>query len=528
MSSTSSWFKERLGLDDLPFFRTPDYMYNVNYWLGALVAGAFIYAVISGLFLLLYYYPSDPYGETWFLILLVPYGSVVLFSHLYSSYAMIILAYIHMFRNYFSGAYKKPREIPWVIGVLMLVLTLAASFVGYSLIADVLGVDAVDVGRGILNQLPGGGIFNSLFFGNGTSLDLYTRLLAWHIILVAAIGMLFVFHFFLAEKHGIMPARREKPTVPAVYSKEEESKFNPWWPRNFVYMLSLLFITWGFIIMVPNALAEINGLPLLVNPHPAPSPTSPMASTVPAYPPWFFLFFYKIADFLQPNGQPYSPLLALIIAVAIPLIYLIALPFMDRSKYLTPWKRKLWIWIGILMITYLIETSVWGYEQPGVPEPFLVQAELYLPPAIIAGVALYLIRPRGSSAVKKASLSPLNVLALTVLALLLVGTLGDFISDPTVFGLGILIPLIMATVIGFRSVNVTEQSKVNPPKLKVNRKIGEVLLLIILILSVLVASTMWTLPSLGPLSNLFGVELGILFILLGEALSLYHHLVFVK
>ncbi|TRM95225.1 cytochrome B6, partial [Sulfolobus sp. A20-N-G8] len=63
----SDWFRERLGLDDLPFFRTPDYMYNVNYWLGSLVAAAFIYTVISGLILLLYYNPEAGYSSTEFI-----------------------------------------------------------------------------------------------------------------------------------------------------------------------------------------------------------------------------------------------------------------------------------------------------------------------------------------------------------------------------------------------------------------------------------------------------------------------------
>ncbi len=131
-SRVSNWFKDRLGLDDLPLFKTPDYMFHVNEWLGALVAGAFFYTVISGLILLLYYNPEAGYDATETIINTVPYGSVFLYSHLYGSYAMIILAYIHMFRNYFTGAYKKPRELLWIFGVLMLVLTLGASFLGYT------------------------------------------------------------------------------------------------------------------------------------------------------------------------------------------------------------------------------------------------------------------------------------------------------------------------------------------------------------------------------------------------------------
>ena len=149
----SGWFRERLGMEDLPFFRTPDYMYHVGYWLGSLVAAAFAYEVVSGLMLLLYYYPESPYDQTLYIMDKVPYGSVLLFSHLYGAYIMIFLVYVHMFRNYFVGAYKRPREILWILGVILLALTLGASFVGYSLIGDVLGVDALGVGKGLVLSL---------------------------------------------------------------------------------------------------------------------------------------------------------------------------------------------------------------------------------------------------------------------------------------------------------------------------------------------------------------------------------------
>jgi len=87
----SKWFNERLGLEELPFFRTPDYMYKVDYWLGALVASAFIYTVISGLVLLLYYNYNQGFNSTMFIINEAPYGSALLFSHLYGAYAMILL-----------------------------------------------------------------------------------------------------------------------------------------------------------------------------------------------------------------------------------------------------------------------------------------------------------------------------------------------------------------------------------------------------------------------------------------------------
>ncbi|MEM3213714.1 MAG: cytochrome b N-terminal domain-containing protein, partial [Metallosphaera sp.] len=160
---------DRVGVTEAPFFRTPDYMYNISYWLGAMVSGAFIYTVITGLFLLLYYMPANPYVQTQTIITSVPYGSVILFSHLYGAYIMIILAYIHMFRNFYKGAYKKPRELQWVTGVLLLALTMGASFFGYSLVSDVLGVNAINIGESLLvgTGFPGASTIANWLFGPG-------------------------------------------------------------------------------------------------------------------------------------------------------------------------------------------------------------------------------------------------------------------------------------------------------------------------------------------------------------------------
>lgn len=535
-SRISDWFKERLGLDDLPFFRTPDYMYKVDYWLGALVAAAFIYTVISGLILLLYYNPEAGYSSTEFVINKVPYGSVVLYSHLYGAYAMIILAYVHMFRNYFAGAYKRPRELLWIIGVIMLVLTLGTSFLGYSLIGDALATSAVDVGEGIISSIPGLSIFIPILFGNYDAGD-YGRVLAWHIILVALIGLLFAFHFFLAEHYGMMPSRKVKDKVPAVYTKEEWQKFNPWWPRNFVYMMSLVFLTWGFILIIPNALAYLNGLPQqlnpFLNPKPAPPPNSPAAAHITTYPPWFFLFLYKIADFTS------DVLIFLLIGVIIPLLYLIIVPFLDRTPYLHPLKRKVFVGIGILMITYLIQTTIWGDLTPGIQIPVSQQILVYLPPAVITALGLAVIRPKeDKGGMIKGTISPIMALVFVVVTSLFIAAGATFLANPTLITAGVLVP--------FAGIFILTTKKMAPVALRAEaqnqkviseevsrvpewkKKLAEVMIAILFIFAVILASQLWIIPSTGYLSNLFGIDLGLIFLMLGEAISLYHYVVYRK
>ncbi|MCG3109935.1 putative respiratory nitrate reductase subunit cytochrome b-561 [Metallosphaera sp. J1] len=535
----SNWFSERLGLDDLPFFKTPDYMYHVNEWLGALVAASFIYTVISGLILFLYYNAAAGYQSTETIINQVPYGSVVLYSHLYGAYAMIILAYVHMFRNYFVGAYKKPRELLWILGVLMLVLTLGASFLGYSLIGDALAVSAVDVGAGIITSIPQLSFLIPIIFGNYDTGD-YTRVLALHIILVALIGLLFVFHFFLAEHYGMMPSRKVKPKAPAVYTKEEWSKFNPWWPRNFVYMSSLIFMTWGFILAIPNALAYLNGLPQyfnpFMNPKPAPPPNSPAAAHITTYPPWFFLFLYKIADFTS------DVVIFLMIGVIIPLVYLIILPFIDRSDELHPLKRKVFTGIGILMITYLIQTSLWGDLAPGVEVSVKDQVIAYLIPAIIVALGLTFIKPVDAQLKPSRGISPLTSLLFMVVAMLFAGSVVELIDYPSLFTFAIAVFTGSLFFIGSKAMGKVVLSKGLPnnavPEVKTTtetptsnetkRKFAEVLMSILFVLVVVIVAQMWTIPPTGYASNLFGVDLGLVFLMLGEVISLYHYVVYKK
>ena len=127
--SPTEWLMDRTHIDRLPLRKTPDYMRTWGgkwYWTGALITIAFTYEVLTGLVLLLYYNPADPYVSTQYVLTTVPFGKLILGTHLYGAYAMIVLVYVHMYRNYFVGAYKKPRELQWIIGVLLLALTIGA------------------------------------------------------------------------------------------------------------------------------------------------------------------------------------------------------------------------------------------------------------------------------------------------------------------------------------------------------------------------------------------------------------------
>lgn len=509
-----------------PLFRLPNYMYRMKYWLGAMVASAFMFEIITGLFLLLNYYPSSPYSQTIYLMNYIPFGEAILFSHFYGAYFMIVLIYLHLFRNYFDGAYKKPRRLLWVVGLIMFVLTLGVAFTGYSLPADILGVDADGVGTGILAGLPSGRIFGVILFGNGTKLDMYTKLLAWHVILTALIGVFLIIHFLLFEQSGVVPSKRVMNKVPAVYPKEAWSTFNAWWPRNFVYTLYLLTFVWGLILIVPNLLANINGVPFLFSPAPAPSPSNPLAATVPPYPPWFFLFLYKGIDFFTPSGTPYNPAVISLLVAGVPALYLLALPWLDRSKEMSLHRRSLWAGIGILLITYLLQLSVWAYTAPGVPEPFSVQVGVMLPPLIIAFLSVYTI-PKLLDRVPM-RFTPVTAALLAVLILTIAGTFSTMIQLPVIYSIGVVIPIVLTT--GLFWASLREERPIEYVQTKHNTRSMQnlflAMLVIMFLLAIAILGILSRFPVTGQPATYWGIGAGVILLMFSFALRLWDHVAY--
>lgn len=362
---------EQIMNDPQPLPRkVPDYMRTKGgfwYWTGAMVMTAFIYEAVTGLILLFYYSPSEAYKSTMAFLNNTPYGSIILTTHLYGAYAMIILLYLHLLRSLFVGAFKKPREMQWLIGIALLMLTLGVGFFGYSMSGDVLSQDATDVGKGIAQGFPVIGWWLTLvFFGGGSSLSLFTRLLGWHVALAAGIGVLFAVHFFLAEYNTIMP-RVEKNADKAPLIDKETPSYKPWYPFNMIYMVQIMLLVIGIIILIPSILAVLPNVPVLFSPFPQVAPGASGAANVPAYPPWFLLFIYKELDFQI--AEIIGPFWGTILFAGMPLAYLVLLPKLDIAPTLKLENRPVTVAFGIIGVIYLSCLSIWGALSPGVRIP---------------------------------------------------------------------------------------------------------------------------------------------------------------
>ncbi len=371
--------------------KVPDYMRQkggIWYWTGAMIMIAFFYEVMTGVILFFYYQPSNAYISTEN-TLHIPYGTVIMTTHLYGAYIMIALVYIHLLRNLFVGSYKKPRQVQWLTGIVLMILTVAISYFGYSMTGDVLSADATDVGRGIANGFPViGSYLSTILLGNGSDISLFSRLEGWHIILAGSILILFAVHFFLAEYNTIMPSAKETGfKVPAI--DKEEPSYKPWYPYNLLYMVQIAFFTIALIFIIPSLLTILPNVPALFSPLPQVAASSPLASSVPPYPPWFLLFVYKELDFQISTSL--GPFWAVVLFTGLPLGYLFVVPYFEKKDTLKITKRNIVVSTGVVGLIYLFGLSAWGALEPGIPVSNIAGLLFFIIPlAIVIPLTYYL------------------------------------------------------------------------------------------------------------------------------------------
>src|SRR6516225_2128253 len=139
-----------------------------SFRLGFIAAVLFGILVVTGVYLMFVYTPSvgSAYGDMQHLKTGVGFGQLIRNVHRWSAHLMVLVVFLHLVRVFYAGAYKKPREFNWVIGVMLLLVTLAFSFTGYLLPWDQLAYWAVTVGTNLVHYVPlVGGKLQDLLIG---------------------------------------------------------------------------------------------------------------------------------------------------------------------------------------------------------------------------------------------------------------------------------------------------------------------------------------------------------------------------
>jgi quinol-cytochrome oxidoreductase complex cytochrome b subunit len=181
--------------------------FSVTWYLGTLSLGCFLVLVATGVPLMLYYHPSVPqaYADMKDLQFVVSAGVFLRNLHRWSAHAMVLLVFAHMFKVFYRGAYRPPREFNWVVGVVLLMVTLFLSYTGYLLPWDQLAFWAITVGSNIMSAVPGlGAKVRFLMLGGHTvNANALLRFYVLHCVVLPLIAVLFLaVHFWRIRKDG--------------------------------------------------------------------------------------------------------------------------------------------------------------------------------------------------------------------------------------------------------------------------------------------------------------------------------------
>lgn len=181
--------------------------FSYTFYLGTITFSLFVVLVVTGVLLMLYYQPAIPnaYQNMKDLQYVVSDGMFLRNMHRWAAHLMVIAVFLHMLRVFYKGAYRRPREFNWVIGVFLLLLTLLLSYTGYLLPYDQLSYWAVTVGANIVKYVPVVGNKIRFLLLGGSDIGEYTlvRFYVLHcVILPLVMSILIGMHFWRIRKDG--------------------------------------------------------------------------------------------------------------------------------------------------------------------------------------------------------------------------------------------------------------------------------------------------------------------------------------
>jgi quinol-cytochrome oxidoreductase complex cytochrome b subunit len=196
-------FQKTFGDKTVPVYATA-----LFYCFGGLTTLSFAIQVLSGALLLMYYVPDADvaYQSVHYISHTVPYGWFIRGAHFFGANAMAAMVFSHTLRVFYTGSYRRPRELMWVSGVLALLLTLAMAFTGYLLKWDQIAYWGLTAVTGLMAYIPvmGPPLRLMLLGGDGVTGATLSRFFALHVAIVPGVLITtLVAHFWMIRKQGI-------------------------------------------------------------------------------------------------------------------------------------------------------------------------------------------------------------------------------------------------------------------------------------------------------------------------------------
>lgn len=255
-----------------------------------------------------------------------------------------IAAYIHLARGLYYGSHKKPRELIWIIGVLIYIVMMASAFLGYVLVWGMMSTSAASVISGLFKAVPfiGPWLHETLLGGFNIGQPTLNRFYSLHylfpFILLGLVGL----HVWAVHQVG-----QNNPTGVEVQSESETVPFTPFATVKDIFAISvfLIFFSW-FLFYMPDYMGHPDNY----------IPGDTMSTSAHIVPEWYFLPFYAMLRAITFNIGPISSTFAGVIVLVSSIVVLLFIPWLDRSKVKSARYRplyKLFFWLFIADVVFL-------------------------------------------------------------------------------------------------------------------------------------------------------------------------------
>ena len=350
-NSLWGWLDKRLGLDFISKLarekEIPLHRHTIWYYFGGMTLFLFSIQAVTGILLLFYYRPSaeNAFESVQFIVAEVRFGWLIRSIHSWSANVLIAVLFIHLFSVYFLRAYRRPRELTWISGVLLLFITLAFGFSGYLLPWNTIAFFATKVGTEVAGVVPlvGGFMVRFLRGGNDVTGATLTRFFAFHVAILPALAFAVVgLHLLLVQRHGMsVPLSAETADL-------KKMRFMP----NF---LLRDLMGWLFALAVLAALSALFPWELGEKADPfAPAPAG-------IRPEWFFMFMFQTLKMTPPRIGPIDGEVLAVTVFGLAGVLLLLVPFIDRRAGRKQPNRPMAL-AGWAALVYIVVMTLLGYR----------------------------------------------------------------------------------------------------------------------------------------------------------------------
>ncbi|HVW13362.1 MAG TPA: cytochrome b N-terminal domain-containing protein [Mucilaginibacter sp.] len=353
------WIDDRSGLTEifLPLIKHPVPPGSKwSYVFGSATLFCFILQVITGVALALLYQPSSSgaYESLQFITDKAAFGKVLRGIHYFGASGMIIMVGIHMMRVYITAAYKYPREMGWISGVILLFLTIAMGFTGQLLRWDSNGVWSSVVAAEQLGRVPliGRPLARLLLGGDTIGGHSLSRFFAYHVFIIPAFIFLVVgYHLMLVIRNGISePPKAGRLIDPKTYRQWYKDMLKkkgvPFWP----------YAAWRDVIFGTITISAIILLAVFAGPPKLTQPPDPSMVYSQPKPDWYLLSVFSLFALMPPRIESYM----IVIGPLLTIVLLLGLPFVSNKGERSPRQRPWAVFGSVCVVVFVFSLFLAG------------------------------------------------------------------------------------------------------------------------------------------------------------------------